>query len=243
MAEQRIKELRVRLGLSQERFARVLDVSLQSVRRWEAGVSRPLPLISVRLEELRREMEAREREKGGVPMGERRKRQEDVINVEVGLGGLGGLFKGLGGLFDLVNKMAEEGKNEETRSGEKEVLGGRGKAVYGFSVRVGLGGKPVIESFGNLRATESGTVVAETREPLVDVFDEEGEVRVIAEIPGVDEDSIKVEIKDDILTLSAEARDRKYHKEVLLPAPVNPQPLGKSYRNGVLELKLKKGSS
>lgn len=242
MEERGVRELRGRLGLSQERFARLLGVSLQTVRRWEAGVSRPLPLISLRLEDLRKETEAREREKGGASMVERRRKLGEGIEVEVGLGGLGGILKGIGGLFDLVTRMAEEGKDEETRSGEREILGGKGKAVYGFSVRVGLGGKPVIESFGNVRETEAGPVVAEVREPLVDVFDEGDQVRVIAEVPGVEEKDIQVEVKEDILTLSAQARDRKYYKEVLLPSPVKPQVLGQSYQNGVLELKLLKPS-
>lgn len=166
-----------------------------------------------------------------------KKSKKGMVNIELGLGGL---FKGMGSLFDLIDKMAEEGKSEEVQAGEKDVLGGKGKAVYGFSVRVGLGGKPVVESFGNIRATETGAVVAEVREPLVDVFDEENEIRIIAEIPGVEEKNIKVEVKDDILTISAEAGERKYQKEVLLPHAVEQQITGRSYRNGVLELKLRK---
>ena len=168
------------------------------------------------------------------------KRRMPDMEVEIGLGGLGGLFKGVGGLLDLVSKMVEEGKEVETGSGEKEILGGKGKAVYGFSIRAGLGGKPIVESFGNVRSTESGPVVAEVREPLVDVFDEGDEIRVVAELPGVEEKDVTVEVKDDILTLNAENRERKYHKEVLLPSAVMSQALEQSYRNGILVMKLKK---
>ena len=169
-------------------------------------------------------------------MRERRKKPEEGIGVEVGLGGL---FKGISGLFDLVSEMVEEGQEQVTRSGEKDILGGKGKALYGFSVRMGVGGKPIVESFGNVRKTPSGPVVAEVREPLVDIFDEGDEVRIIAEIPGVDEKDIRVEITDDILTLTAQGGDRKYQKEVQLPSPVKPKPR-QSYRNGVLEVKLEK---
>ena len=236
MHEHRIKGLRLRLGLSQERFARLVGVSLQTVRRWETGISRPLPIISLRLHQLLGEAEAPER-RGGEPVRGRGRQPRQGIEVEIGLGGL---FKGVSGLLDLVSKMLEEGREEVTRVGEKEVLGGKGKAVYGFSIRVGLGGKPVIESFGNVRATEAGPVVTEVREPLVDVFDEGDTVRVVAELAGVEEKDIRVEVKDDILTLTAEARDRKYSKEVLLPSPAHPQVQERSYRNGILELKLKK---
>ena len=231
-----VKELRVRLGLSQERFARLMEVSFQSVRRWEAGINRPMPLIALRLEELRRQTEA-EDEKGGASMKEKRTKPDEGIGLEAGLG-LGGIFKGIGGLFDLVSRMVEEGRTEEAHSVEKEILGGKGKAVYGFSVRVGLGGKPIIEQFGNIRDTAAGPQVAETREPLVDVLDEGKGLRVIAELPGVEEKDIHLDIKEDILELTAEKGDRKYHKELLLPCRASL--VRSSYRNGVLEIELAK---
>lgn len=154
--------------------------------------------------------------------------------------GFGSLFKGIGNLFDLVSKMAEEGQKECTRTGEISGLGDKVKGVYGFSVKMGLGGKPVIEQFGNIKATEKGAVVAEVREPIVDVFDEGGSLVVIAELPGVDDNDIHLEVKDDILDLSAEAEDRKYSREVLLPAPVDAESMETSYKNGILEIKLRK---
>ncbi|MBI2166438.1 MAG: helix-turn-helix domain-containing protein [Chloroflexi bacterium] len=235
MAHEKIRQLRFRLGLSQERFARLLGVSLQSVRRWEAGISRPLPIIELRLEELARQVG--KTSTGGATMTGRQSKPGAGIEIELGLGDL---FKGLGGLFDLVSRVAEEGAAEETRSGVKDVLGGKGKAVYGFSVRAGLGGRPVIESFGNVRTTEAGSVVEEVREPLVDLFDEGDTLRVVAEIPGVEEKDIRADVRGDILTLAAEARDRKYYKEVLLPSLVEGKDLKQSYRSGILELTLKK---
>lgn len=40
----RIRTLRRRLGLTQEGFARRLNVTLDSVRRWEQGRSKPSPM-------------------------------------------------------------------------------------------------------------------------------------------------------------------------------------------------------
>ncbi|MDP2726645.1 MAG: archaeal heat shock protein Hsp20 [Dehalococcoidia bacterium] len=234
MEEKNVKRLRLRLGLSQERFARLLGVSLQTVRRWETGISRPLPIISLRLDELEREARRTGLRTGGPGMTEEKRGSGEVVEL-----GLGGLFKGIGGLFDLVSRMAEEGQGEEARSGEID-LGGKAKAVYGISVKLGLGGKPVIEQFGNVRATAAGPEVAEVREPLVDVMDEGERIVVIAELPGVEADDIQVEVKDDILSLSAEGKYRKYSKEVLLPAAVESESLERSYKNGILELKLGK---
>jgi HSP20 family protein len=113
------------------------------------------------------------------------------------------------------------------------------KGVYGFSIKT-LAGKPVVESFGNIRETAAGPVVEEVREPIVDVFDEEDYILVIAELPGVSEDEIKVEVAGDILNLTASDRDRKYAKEILLPGKVKSDSMKTSYKNGVLEVTLGK---
>lgn len=235
MEDKDIKNLRLEFGLSQERFARLLGVSLQTVRRWEVGLTRPLPIINLKLEELQSQTSEAQRKKGGIPMSERRKKSGEPIDF-----GLGGVFKGIGNLLDLVSKMTEEGKEEYTRTGEIKGLGDKAKGVYGFSVKVGLGGKPVIKEFGNIQATEDGTVVAEAREPLVDVLDEGDHLMVIAELPGVKEGDINLKVKEDVLELTAETKDRKYSKELLLPCPVDDSTMDSSYRNGILEIKLAK---
>jgi HSP20 family protein len=234
MEDRGIKKLRLQFGLSQERFARLLGVSLQTVRRWESGLTKPLPIISLRLEELQRQLSKEQLKKESVVMSGKRKTGEGFEFS------FGGLFKGIGNLFDLISKMTKEGKEEYSRTGEVEALGGKAKAVYGFSIKMGLGGKPIIEQFGNVKATEEGTVVAEVREPLVDVLDEGDRVVVLAELPGVEEKDIHLEVKDDILELTAEGRDRKYSKEVLLPSEVEADTMESSYKNGILEVKLMK---
>ncbi|MDI6887484.1 MAG: Hsp20/alpha crystallin family protein [Candidatus Thermoplasmatota archaeon] len=174
---------------------------------------------------------------------EKRKKEEEKPKLELGLD-LGGIFKGIGELVELASKLAEEGQAEIKRTGEitfdkaKKLRG-----MYGFSVRVGRGGKPIIDKFGTLvpeaRPKELKPEVSEVREPLVDVFEEKEEIIIVAELPGVEEKDIKTELKEDILIISGETKDRKYLKEVALPAKVTGA-LEKSYRNGVLELKLKK---
>lgn len=234
MENRRVRSLRAGLGLSQERFAQLLGVSMQTVRRWESGLTKPLPIISLKLEELERETGATRNRVESIPM-----RGANKGNGQAGFG-LGGLFKGIGSLLDLVSRMAEEGKEETVGSGEVEALGGKLKGVYGFSVRMGQGGQPVIEQFGNLRETESGPVVTETREPLVDVLDEGDRAMVIAELPGVEEEDIDLKVEGDILEIAASTRERKYQKEVLLPSPVDPGSVESSYRNGVLQITLAK---
>ncbi len=153
--------------------------------------------------------------------------------------GFGGLFKGISNLLDLVGNLAEAGENlnrsGEVKFGDEEKMQG----VYGFSIRTGLGGMPKVESFGNIRESEAGPVVADTREPIVDVFDEGEKLLVVAELPGVAKKEIKVELNGDVMALTTTGT-RKYAKEVLLPAAAVDDDMTVSYNNGVLEVRLHK---
>ena len=165
--------------------------------------------------------------------------QEPEIDLGLGSFSFGGLLKGLGNLIDLAAKVSEEGK--EFRKEGTFKVGGKGmKGVYGISVRTLAGGKPVIQRFGNIvKETPKGPVVEDVREPLVDVFDEEEKIKVIAEMPGVSEDEIKVEIKGDILAITTTGT-KQYAKEILLPAKVKEASLKSTYRNGILEVEVEK---
>ena len=174
----------------------------------------------------------RSRKSGATPPG----RREDQGEAGVGLGGL---LHSIGGFLDLLSTIADKTGGEFSRAGE--VDGDKGvKAVYGFSVRVGGGGKPHIEPFGNVKQAEQGAVVEEEREPIVDVFDEDDRILIVAELPGVGADDIRFEVDGDVLSLSARHGERKYSKEVLLSSPVAAEGAVSSYRNGVFELKLTK---
>ncbi len=54
-------------------------------------------------------------------------------------------------------------------------------------------------------------------------------------------ESIKLDLEGDILNISAKGRERKYHKEILLPGEVKADTLSSSYKNGILEVTVKKG--
>ena len=150
----------------------------------------------------------------------KKKEENDKVEIDFGMGKIsfGGLFKGLGNLIDLASKLSEEGVEKK---GEIRGLPKGAKGVYGFSIRT-LAGKPLIESFGNIKETAKGPVVEEVREPMIDVFDEQDHILVIAELPGVSENEIKIEVAGDILNLIASDKDRKYAKEILLPGKVKP---------------------
>ena len=122
-------------------------------------------------------------------------------------------------------------------SGRKEF---HGTYFYGFSMSPGPDGKPVIREFGNMRKSRFGPKVREQREPLVDVIEEDEDVIVVAELPGVERDDIDLHTAYDGLVISVDTPKRRFHKELRLPARVDPNSTQSSYKNGVLEVRLKK---
>ena len=121
---------------------------------------------------------------------------------------------------------------------------GGGRGVYGFSIRSGIGSsEPVVNEFGNVKMTNEGVVVSETREPLVDVFDEGTEILVVFELPGVAEPDITVELNGDLLALRADGKRHRYESETLLPAAVEADSAQQSYDNGYLQIRYAKSPS
>jgi len=120
-----------------------------------------------------------------------------------------------------------------------------GPFVYGFSMRVGPDGKPKIEEFGNVPGARMAGAkeLGEGREPLTDVINGEKEVTVIAELPGIERKDIKLDAKEKSVTIDVSTPDRKYHKNLELPCEVKPDSSKASYKNGVLEVRIRKAEA
>jgi HSP20 family protein len=186
--------------------------------------------------------------KGDSSMAKDKKKKDkenEGLNIDFGIGklnlSLGGLLDGIGNLVDLAAKLKEAG-GEINKEGEIDLsnLKKGMKGVFGFSVKTAVGGKPVVESFGNVKKTPQGPTVEEEREPITDIFDEDKEICIYAEMPGVNQEDIKLDLKEDILDISVQTGDRKYHKEVLLPSKVRADTMTSCYNNGILEIKVRK---
>jgi HSP20 family molecular chaperone IbpA len=76
--------------------------------------------------------------------------------------------------------------------------------------------------------------------PLIDMFQDNNSVTIVAEIAGFQQDAFQITIKDQKLTLTAKAKDRRYYKSLNLPKVVIPTVAHTTFKNGVLEIKLKK---
>ncbi len=175
-------------------------------------------------------------------MTKEKKREGKGLDIDLGVVklSLGGIFKGMENIIDLADKLKEAGGgiNKEGEFDLSHLKKGM-KGVFGVSIKT-AGGVPVVEPFGNIRKTSAGPSVEEEREPITDLFDEKEEIIIIAELPGVGEKDIKLDLKGDILEISAQRGERKFHKEVLIPAEVKAETMSSSYKTGILEVRIKK---
>ena len=161
-------------------------------------------------------------------------------SFDFNLFGLDGLFKGIEKLVDLAGKLEENGGiSKEGEINFDHIKKGM-KGVYGFTINTAGGGTPKVETFGNIKKTPEGPKVDEEREPITDIFDEKDEIVVIAEMPGIEDNDLKIEMKEDILEISAASKSRTYRKELLLPIKASIEKLNHKFKNGILEIRIKK---
>jgi HSP20 family protein len=161
-------------------------------------------------------------------------------------------FGNIDGMFREMEKMMDEELKNFTEKVPKEYVKERklpdgstvkelGPFVYGYSMKIGPDGKPEIQEFGNIKKGLKGTPqVKEEREPLVDIVETNGEVRVVVELPGVEKSDIKLHGTEDSITISVDTPQYKYFKEVVLTVKVRVKEANSSYKNGVLEVVLPK---
>ncbi|MGC9112215.1 archaeal heat shock protein Hsp20 [Acidilobus sp.] len=144
---------------------------------------------------------------------------------------------------DLMRRFEEEFEDMERDFEDllKNAPTKEGPYYYGVRVYVGPDGVPHIEQFGNIKKEGRGKVIiSDETEPMVDVMERDDEVWVVADLPGVDKDQIKVSATERTVSIRAEGDKRKYSKEVELPAVVDPSSAKATFKNGVLEIKFKK---
>ena len=77
-------------------------------------------------------------------------------------------------------------------------------------------------------------------EPLTDIIEGEDDVAVTVEIPGVEKEDIDITTTEDTLEITVNNPERRYHKIVDIPFDVNPKITKATYKNGVLDVVVKR---
>jgi len=165
-------------------------------------------------------------------MGDKEKKDEEDEGsmvedlVDDILPGIGRLVKRLKNASPAFKSRIAETDREIKRKLE-EGYSPKPTITYGYSV------KPLVKE-ERVEPKERVKPEIEILEPLVDVFDEGDHLKLIAELPGVSEDDIKVEIGKRKIILDATSKERRYRKTIELTCDV--KDIKKRYKNGLLEL-------
>jgi HSP20 family protein len=113
------------------------------------------------------------------------------------------------------------------------------------------------EAFGNwpLQQDESGSITSAWH-PAVDVFEDKDAVKIVAELPGVKPDDVKLSLESNLLTIrgekkqEAEERSERVHRyersygsferAFALPSTVDGEKISAEYQNGILTVTVPK---
>jgi HSP20 family protein len=113
------------------------------------------------------------------------------------------------------------------------------------------------EAFGNwpMHSQENGTLTSSWI-PACDVFEDQESVKIIAEVPGVKPEDVKISLENNLLTIRGEKRQQAeetnervhryertygaFERAFALPTTVDPEKIAANYANGVLTVTIPK---
>ena len=139
------------------------------------------------------------------------------------------IFKSMSSSFFDVNDAFEEVKGNFNS----------GPLFYGYTMTVGPDGKPSVQEYGNVKPDHPH--ISDAREAIVDTIVDEKEkvVKLIAEMPGVEKTDVKILFDKNIVDITAEHGEKKYHCKVPLQDKVDENSGKATYKNGILQLVFK----
>lgn len=141
---------------------------------------------------------------------ERRDDPDNIIDA-----GLRGIARGIEGLRGIMSQIADPAAPARPRPVS------------------GPGRRPPRRQPRPLASNSAGA-----REPLVDVFDEGALIRVVADMPGADPETLRIEGVGRRLLLAAAGPARRYERTVVLPAAVHAEEIAPTFVNGIMEVLL-----
>jgi HSP20 family protein len=185
-------------------------------------------------------------------MGQEKRKGSDKHNLEVepksqpkgmvegALHGLGKIIPGFGELVKGLEKS--EAFQERLEAANVEIERRMGEARpprRGWGTRRSIIPVRTTLKVSQTTLEEESAVPAPQKDVITDTFDEDDCLVVIAELPGVDEKDIEVEVKGDRLVLSTKSQSHQHQKEIDLPCTVKDRP-SLTYKNGILRISLEK---
>lgn len=151
------------------------------------------------------------------------------------------LFGGMDKIFNIVSDMVENEKDHVTMSGDiksedqKKIVG-----KYGVNFILG---PDKLDGFKNFSSHSQGNkndnqpnIIA----PMTDIFYEEDNITIVAELPGVKKEDIELHLDQKILTFNASKKDGIYSKRIELDFAPDYQSITENFHNFIYSIVIKK---
>ena len=182
-------------------------------------------------------------------------KKESPVDLSAMLG-MGGFLDGVTNLINKFGELAERGETLRKSSGETE-SGKAYQSSVGFSVKFGPGKEGSTNSEAmhvspvNQRSTRPAprsqttsterpapTSEMKTREPHVDIFEEEDHTLLLAEMPGVATDDLQLTFDERNLRIEGKSKTANFKAEIELPRVYTQDQVSLTANNGVIEIHL-----
>ena len=170
------------------------------------------------------------------------KKDRDDRDEVTGAAGFAKIARGLSDLFNVLvdfDELPRRGRHEKDGRVIEYSFGARTLGEAAGEKR-GAEGPSTRSATTPRRAAKKSAL--EVVEPVTDVFDEQDEIVLLFELPGVERKAIRCIVDGDILLLEAKAEDRLYRKETLIEEKLAAGSPRLNLRNGVLEVRLSKAT-
>lgn len=168
-----------------------------------------------------------------------------------------GILDGVANILGRLGELAEKGEELRQQAEAKGQHGSESKGVFDFSVKFGNANgpsgrppsrgqsptvRPVKSHSPTPATTARPTPVDAMREPHVDLFEEDDHLLCIAEMPGVGEETVKLSLVENQLSINGKSTRTEFAAKINLPVGEYGSPTFQ-LNNGILEVKLCRQSS
>ena len=138
------------------------------------------------------------------------------------------VFDELDRYFDEFERSVQESIRASLTSGDSF----KRRLVAGVTMGVSPQGRPSVQFFGDKRENREGY-----RTPIYEqLFDkDQGTLRLIIELPGVQKEAIDVSAQDEKVVIRTKQDGRKFEVEIPLQVEIDPESGTATYSNGLLD--------
>jgi HSP20 family protein len=125
---------------------------------------------------------------------------------------------------------------------------------FSFMRRFGEGMEQLFNDFGSSGMMPRGMGELADWMPQIEIFQREGQLVIRADLPGINKDDVRVEVRDDAVLLQGERQEEhreeregfyttevtygRFYREIPLPGGVDANKANAAFRDGVLEISM-----